>query len=122
MKETLGRYYDEGLAARMGKAWLERAEEQARLRQDVERCYQGEFDDVRRRYEAVYVECAHQFSALHEEIADLWEKMRQGLEATCPLVLEVPEAEGGDELGEGLYDARRRYLEQLEAYRAFRGN
>ncbi|GHO72324.1 hypothetical protein KSD_00950 [Ktedonobacter sp. SOSP1-85] len=89
--------------------------------QGVEGRYQGEIEEVRRRYEAVYVESMHQFAALGKEIAVLWEKMRQDLEATRLLVFEVPEAEGRVEVDEGLYDSHRSYLEQLEVYRAFCG-
>lgn len=34
---------------------------------------------------------------------------------------ELPESEPAEEFGEGLYDSRRTYMEQLGMYKAFQG-
>ena len=53
----------------------------------------------------------------------LWAAITEDLQVRTPDLdeYEVPQAEEAEELGEGLYNSTRSYLEQIEVYKAFQG-
>jgi hypothetical protein len=62
-------------------------------------------------------------AAYGEQMQALWQVMRSELELSVPNLeyYPLPAPIFSDELGEGLYDSARDYLEQIEAYKQFQG-
>ena len=53
----------------------------------------------------------------------IWQAMRRELRERLPDLGDyaVPQADEAAEIGEGLYNSQRDYLEQIAAYKAFQG-
>lgn len=68
---------------------------------------------------------AWQNADLEIELGDLgiWQAINAGLRDREPSIEDYPrpEAQEGDELGDGLYNSGRDYLEQIDAYKQFQG-
>ena len=56
-------------------------------------------------------------------VHDLWETLYEEMEEEMPgfSAEHVPSAREGSEIGEGMYDSGRDYMEQLAAYKFFQG-
>ena len=56
-------------------------------------------------------------------LASLWQAMRDSLRATTPNLEDypVPLAVEAYEIGDGLFNSERDYLQQVAAYKAFQG-
>ena len=61
--------------------------------------------------------------AYSQRIQDLWQAIREEMEEQTPDLDEypLPEAREAREIGEGLYNSERSYLEQIDAYKQFQG-
>ncbi len=102
------RYYDTDLAAKTsdGRALIER--ELGLIREQVLERYQQEIQQANQQL---------------EQIENLWHAISDELRSEVPDLdsYPLPEAKQADELGDGLYNSQRDYLEQLNAYKQFQG-
>ena len=62
-------------------------------------------------------------SAFSEQLHAVWETATAQLDRYTEVVdsYPVPQAYVGNELGEGLYNTEREYVEQVESYKLFQG-
>ena len=62
-------------------------------------------------------------SAFGEQLRAVWQAMTEELDRYTEVVdgYPVPQAYVGEELGEGLYNTGREYIEQIESYKTFQG-
>lgn len=120
---AIGRYYDRGLETRVDDARQDLERELAKVRQEVLDEYDDEIASLRNRYEAIRTEFAQRVSAYNEDFSALWNEIGADLHTRMPDLDEfsIPEPEEADELGDGLYNSQRSYMDQLEAYKAFQG-
>lgn len=102
------RYYDTDLASktREGREQIER--ELGFIREQVLEHYESEIRQATQQL---------------EQIQELWLAISDELRSKMPDLdsYPLPEAREADELGEGLYNSERDYLEQIEAYKQFQG-
>jgi len=117
------RYYDNGLDSRVRTARRELENTLADLRQEVLDEHNSEISALRQRYEEIRAEFAARVADYNIDLSALWTTITEDLQARTPDLDEfpIPEAEEGDELGDGLYNSERSYLEQIEVYKAFQG-
>jgi len=117
------RYYDNGLSDRVSAAIGELARDVEVVRRDVPSTHSGEISELRRRYEAIRAEFAKRVADYNRNLGVLWETITEDLQAQTPDLDEYPIPTGreADELGEGLYNSQRNYLEQIEVYKQFQG-
>ena len=116
-------YYDSSLSERV-------AEAQARLQEDLSFAwrevlapYTDEIQQLQSVYEQLQQELTERLAGYSQRMQHLWHAMRSDLEAAVPDLryYPLPLPEYPDEIGEGLYNSARDYLEQVEAYKAFQG-
>ncbi len=109
-------YYDSSLSE-----WV--AQVQARLHEDLSFVWQqvltpytDEVQEFQSVYEQLQEELAERLAGYSQRMHHLWHAMRADLR-----YYPLPLPEYPDEIGEGLYNSVRDYLEQVEAYKAFQG-
>ena len=116
-------YYDSSLSERV-------AESQARLQEDLSFAwrevlapYAAEVEELQSIYEQLQEELTGRLAGYSQRMQHLWHAIRSDLEAAVPDLwyYPLPLPEYPDEIGEGLYNSARDYLEQVEAYKAFQG-
>jgi len=85
--------------------------------------YQPEVAALRAEYEQIRMDVQARLGTFSERLRGLWQAMRQDLSAYYDIAEQypVPEASRGEELGDGLYNSQRDYMEQVEAYKQFQG-
>jgi hypothetical protein len=117
------RYYDNGLNDRVSAAIGELARDVEVVRRDVLSTHIVEISELRRRYEAIRAEFANRVADYNRDLGVLWETITEDLQAQTPDLDEYPIPTGREaaELGEGLYNSQRDYLEQIEVYKQFQG-
>lgn len=123
MRGYIRRYYDTGLdeRTRAARTELEQAMRQAQRRVLADN--QQEIDEARQELERITAEYGPRMEAYKERLQDLWQAINEGLEEEQPTLADYPrpETRDADELGDGLYNSQRSYLDQIEAYKQFQG-
>lgn len=120
---AIERYYDGSLNRRVHEARRELERDLVPLRQEILDAHEDEIVTLRNRYEAIRAEFAPRVRNYNEDLSVLWSVITEELEARTPDLDEypIPEAQEADEMGEGLYNSERSYLEQIDTYKAFQG-
>lgn len=123
MRGYILRYHDQTLAGRTrrSRTGLENAMRQAR--RDVLVANQAEIDATRQELEDITAEYGPRMEAYKERIQRLWLAINTGLNNEKPDLDDYPrpEAHEADEIGDGLYNSQRDYLDQIEVYKLFQG-
>lgn len=116
-------YYDNMLDSRVRDARRELESTLADLRQDVLDEHEMEVSALRTRYEAIRDEFAQRVADYNVDLSELWSTITEDMEGRTPDLDEfpVPEAEEAEEMGDGLYNSERTYMDQIEVYKAFQG-
>ena len=93
------------------------------VRRDVLSTHIVEISELRRRYEAIRAEFAQRVADYNRNLGVLWETITEDLQAQTPDLDEypIPQGKKAEELGDGLYNSQRDYLEQIEVYKQFQG-
>ncbi|MGI9057112.1 MAG: hypothetical protein ACR2H5_00855, partial [Ktedonobacteraceae bacterium] len=123
LSQYIESYYDMTLDERVQQV---EDETQARLelihRQVVDR-YAEDIDDLRRAYALLQDEFDGRMQGYSEQLTALWQAIRQELSLSAPRLSStmLPEADIAGEIGDGLYDSTRDYIEQIDAYKEFQG-
>jgi hypothetical protein len=121
--EALDRYYDHTLASRVHDAELELRADLKRVEDAVYGRYEEDLEALKAEYEQIKRGFETQMGTYAGLVKALWQAIRADLRANQPDLDQypVPQASEAVELGEGLYDSRRDYLDQIAAYKAFQG-
>lgn len=123
LRRIIRAYYDSNLSQRVDQArrqLLENLDEQRRAIIDE---HAVELVELRDGYNALRAEFAQQMQVYNDRIQRLWRAISEEMDAVPIDIADypVPEAEEGDEIGDGLYNSERGYLEQIDAYKKFQG-
>jgi hypothetical protein len=119
----LDHYYDGMLESRVQAEREALGQELSVVWQQVTLGYQQEVTGLRAEYEQIRAEVEERLAGCSERLRGLWQAMRKDLQEYTSVVQQypVPEPNWGQELGDGLYNSLRDYLEQVEAYKLFQG-
>ena len=127
LQAVLGRYIEEYYDASLDDqvAALEQDVQEALsvLREQVVAGFAQEIDALREEYSGLRGEFTARIEGCRTRLVEVWQAMKQEMALTAPRLdgYELPEAAVASEIGEGLYDSTRDYIEQIEAYKEFQG-
>jgi hypothetical protein len=123
LQQCIEYYYDTSLPERVRQAQAGLEHDFGLIWHQVVGRYAGDVEELRSEYEQLQQEYAGRMAGYSERLQGLWQAMRGELSVSIPPLdsypLPAPGAAG--ELGEGLYNSARDYLEQIEAYKQFQG-
>lgn len=116
-------YYDTNLKERVSQARALLEDALDGRRREILDNYHDERQALRQQYQHVADAFDRSVEPIAEEIERLYDRMKAELaERVVDLGdYPAPEAAEGDEVGEGLFNSQRDYLEQLHAYKVFQG-
>jgi hypothetical protein len=85
--------------------------------------YAADIQDVQQEYASLQADFAGRMEGYSQRLKALWLAMKGELDVSVPnlAAYAVPEPAIAYELGDGLYNSERDYLEQIEAYKQFQG-
>ncbi len=117
------RYYDDGLAGRVYAARNALRDKIDDVWQAVTATYEDRIDGLRTEYEAIQSEFQQRVTGAQRDITELWRSIIHDLEVMLPDIDDypIPEAKEAELDAGALYDSRRDYLTQIDAYKAFQG-
>src|SRR5205823_6741249 len=116
-------YYDSTLDVRVDEVRAALQAELETIEDGVMGAYGAELDALREEHETLRVNFAAQMEGYRERLQGVWQAVRRDLRESLPDLRDfaVPQADEAAEIGEGLYNSQRDYLEQIAAYKAFQG-
>lgn len=119
----MNQYYDYALDERVGAVARQLEDDLEALRQQVIARYAGDIQAVQAEYAQLKADFAGRMERYSLQLKAVWQAMRQELDQSIPDLsyYAVPEAVIAGEIGDGLYNSERDYLEQIEAYKQFQG-
>ncbi len=123
LRGYIERYYDTDLADRVQGAREQVERELRAMRREVLNRYAGDIAAVREQLDAIRADYAPRMAAYSEQVQALWQAVSADLRAAMPDLDDypLPDARDADEIGDGLYNSERDYLDQIDAYKAFQG-
>src|SRR6266480_70664 len=116
-------YYDSSLDERITQARAALENDLGVVWQQVAGRYADDVEALRSEYEQLQREFEGRMAGYTQRVQGLWQAMRQELDVSVPDLgyYPLPQPECYGEIGDGLYESSRNYLEQLEAYKVFQG-
>ncbi|HLG78367.1 MAG TPA: hypothetical protein VFA09_01370 [Ktedonobacteraceae bacterium] len=123
LQQCIACYYDTSLSGRVQQAEDALERELSSIWQQVTGRYAADVEALRADYEQLREEFAGRMAGYSERLQVLWHAVQQELSLSIPHLeaYPLPAPAPGTELGEGLYNSARDYLEQIEAYKQFQG-
>lgn len=117
------RYYDTGLAERTRQARAQLERDLREIRDEILSNHSEELAAVREELAGIRADFGPRMATYSQHLQELWQAISSGLSASMPDLAEypLPASREANELGEGLYNSQRDYLEQIDAYKAFQG-
>ncbi len=91
--------------------------------QQVASRYDGDIAALKAEHEQLRAEYAGRMDEYAQRVQHVWQAIRQELGISIPYLdnYALPQPAYAEEVGDGLYNTERDYLEQLEAYKTFQG-
>ena len=85
--------------------------------------FEPDIEALRLEYETLKREFVARMEGYGQRLQSTWQAMREDLRWHMPSLEDypVPQAVLSDELGDGLYNSQRDYLDQVWAYKDFQG-
>ena len=116
-------YYDLSLPARVQQAEDALRGDLSAIWQQVVGRYGSEVEALRSEYEQLQQEFTGRMVGYSERLQGLWQAIQGELSVSIPPLgyYPLPAPAPAGEVGEGLYNSERDYLEQIEAYKQFQG-
>ncbi len=116
-------YYDTSLEERTEQARMELENDLGLIWQRVASRYDGDIAALKAEHEQLRAEYAGRMDEYAQRVQHVWQAIRQELGISIPYLdnYALPQPAYVEEVGDGLYNTERDYLEQLEAYKAFQG-
>lgn len=108
-------FFDADLDDRIEQAWMQAAEQAEHVTYRVHSAYADEIAEAREQWQAI----SEQIRQWRHAHVGTWRAIAAGLE-DVDLGVEYPAADVSGDAGWPLFDSRREYEEQLQAYQAFR--
>jgi hypothetical protein len=121
VRECLERYYDPTLDYRTREHREDLEHELQMARERILERYDVEIEEARQELEDINAD--PRIQAYLDRIAQLWQYIERDLQQEAPDLdqFRPPEAREARELGDGLYNSSRDYLQQIDAYKEFQG-
>jgi len=121
--ERMAAYYDGDLEERVQLTRAALVAELGTVADGVLGSYAPDLEALRESYEQLHREFAGRMEVYGRRLASLWQAMRDSLQANTPNLEEypLPLAVEAYEIGDGLFNSERDYLQQVAAYKAFQG-
>lgn len=121
LSAQIERYYDPTLAERTEQARRRLREGLNAARARAYAAHEDEISAIRDEYEELRQEFENRLAELRPRMAQLWEEISESLRDEQPDIDDypLPEARPARELGDGLYNSERDYLDQLSEYKQF---
>lgn len=123
LEQCIQCYYDTSLPGRVRHAQDALERDLSAIWQQVVGRYGQDVEALRAEYEQLQQEFAGRMVGYSERLQDLWQAIRGELNVSIPHLgyYPLPAPAPAGEVGEGLYNSERDYLEQIEAYKQFQG-
>src|SRR6266581_6899910 len=116
-------YYDLTLDERVAEARAVLERDLGMVWHQVVEGFAPDLNALRGEYEQLQREFAGRMAGYSQRMQGLWQAMKSELDLSIPQVehYPLPQPLYTEEIGDGLYNSERDYLEQLEAYKEFQG-
>jgi len=116
-------YYDLTLDERVAQARAVLERDLGTVWHQVVEGFAPDLNALRSEYEQLQREFAGRMTGYSERLQGLWHAMKSELDLSVPQLerYPLPYPIYTQEIGDGLYNSERDYLEQLEAYKEFQG-
>src|SRR6266480_70453 len=123
LSQYIEEYYDASLNGQVADVEAQLQERLLALRDQVVGRFADDIDLVRDEYTQLREEFTGRMEGCRTRLLDLWQAMKQEMALSAPRLdgYALPQAAIANEIGEGLYDSTRDYIEQIEAYKEFQG-
>ena len=123
LEQCIQCYYDTSLPARVRHAEAGLEHDLNHIWQQVVSRYAQDVEGLRSEYEQLRQEYAGRMAGYSERLQALWQAIQGELNLSIPHLgyYPLPMAAPAGEVGDGLYNSARDYLEQIEAYKQFQG-
>jgi hypothetical protein len=123
LSQCIQSYYDVTLAQRVQQTQQALEQDLQQVWQQVVTGYAQEINQLRVEYEQLRALFEGQMEGYSHRLRAVWQAMRQELSGSVPDLgsYALPAPALAQEVGEGLYNSERDYLEQIEAYKQFQG-
>ncbi len=123
LKKVVWQYRDEDLNNRIYDAKSRLQKDLEKIEKSIKEEYQDQIDALEKEYEALSEEFSESIEGIRNRFENLSQAIRNELEEKALHIEDypVPEGQEAEELGEGLYNSDRDYIDQLKAYKQFQG-
>jgi hypothetical protein len=123
LRAFMNQYYDLTLTERVERVRLQLEHDLASIKQMVLSRYAPEIASLRSEHARLQADFAGRMEGYSQALKSVWLAMKSELDVSLPGLdaYGVPQPHVYDELGDGLYNTERDYLEQIEAYKQFQG-
>jgi hypothetical protein len=124
LSQCLDHYYDWTLEDRVSEERQALRDHLGEIWQDVTRVYQPEIEVLQTEYERLCQEFEGRAKGLSDRLQIQWQAIQQELGYYTKRVIAdhpAPQPFIDEELGDGLYNSQRDYLEQVQVYKEFQG-
>lgn len=121
--EYMSAYYDLGLQGRVDMAREALEADLETVRDGVLGSYAPEVEALSAEYEQLRQQYSARMQDYGKRLVQVWGAMRNSLRAHAPALADypLPSAELAWEIGDGLFNSERDYLQQVTVYKAFQG-
>src|SRR5690349_1094983 len=119
----MNQYYDVTLDERVDGVRSQLEHDLASIKQVVLSRFAPEIASLRQEHTRLQADFEGRMEGYSQALKSLWLAMKSELDLSVPhlAAYQVPESQFYGELGDGLYNSERDYLEQIEAYKQFQG-
>jgi len=123
LRQCIESYYDTSLEERVEQVRTALQVELDTAEDGVVGTYEPDIDALKAEYEALKRAFTMQMEGYGQRLQSVWQAIREDLRWHMPNLQDypVPPAAPAGELGDGLYNSRRDYLDQVWAYKEFQG-
>lgn len=123
LSQYMESYYDASLVDRVGQAKELLLSDLKTVEDAVLGVHEQELDALKAEHEDLQRAFAAQMEGFAQRVKQVWQAIGRDLRVNVPDVenYPVPEPYEAEEIGEGLYNSQREYLDQIVAYKEFQG-
>jgi len=120
---AIERYYDADLDRRAATVRNQLSTRLTDIRRAISDEHSGEIDDLKMEYADICDQFEEMTSGYNQRLTELWSKVEQKLNEAAPGASEysIPQPRSAVEMHNVLFNSRRDYISQIEAYKAFQG-
>lgn len=123
LSQYIEHYYDTQLDGQVQQAKAHLEQDLSAIWSQVMNRYSYDIETLKAEYAHLQAEFEGRMTGYSERLQTLWQAMRTDLGDAIPNLgyYPLPQPIYDEEVGDGLYNSQRDYLEQIEAYKLFQG-